>query len=59
MLTMDNEYKSIENQETSLYDILNISKDAKQTEIKKAFRKLALSIFPVRNQHMIKHIIFI
>ena len=37
MLTMDNEQKSIEDQEASLYDILNISKDAKQTEIKKGF----------------------
>ena len=33
----------------SYYDILNINKNASETEIKKAYRKLAMKYHPDRN----------
>ena len=38
------------NTDTKLYDILNVSKDATDSEIKKSYRKLALKYHPDRNQ---------
>ena len=38
------------NTDTKLYDILNVSKDASDSEIKKSYRKLALKFHPDRNQ---------
>ena len=36
--------------DTKLYDILNVKKDASQSDIKKSYRKLALQFHPDRNR---------